>query len=174
MHVDSFSDIVQYVQKTYMNGQNAAVSIRNHPVIDLTPQEPNQGRATRTDPAEKLEQQAGMNILYQAKLERYLDRKDTLEQNFSRAYALIFRTYCNKTMQNRMEEHPKFESTICDYPIELLNKIRVLMHDLIRATYPFASLTEAINTKAKLYQVHMRMCWLLHETYLFDLLTVAL
>jgi hypothetical protein len=84
--------IVQYVQKTYRNGQDAAVFIRNLSVIYLTPQEPNQGRATRADSAEKLEHQAGMNITYQAKLERYLDRKDTLEQNLTKAYALFFST----------------------------------------------------------------------------------
>jgi hypothetical protein len=86
-----------------------------------------------------VEQQAGMDILYQAELEMSLvDRKDTLEQNLTKAYALIFSTYCNKTMQNRIEEHPEFESTIHDDPIELLNKIKVLMHNPIRAKYPFA------------------------------------
>jgi hypothetical protein len=50
--------------------------------------------------AENLKQQAGMNIIYQAELERYLDRKDTLEQNLMKAYALVFSTYCSKIMQN--------------------------------------------------------------------------
>jgi hypothetical protein len=53
-----------------------------------------------TDPAENPKQQAGMDILYQVELERYLDRKDTLEQNLMKDYALIFSTYCNKTMHN--------------------------------------------------------------------------
>jgi hypothetical protein len=92
-----------------------------------------------------LKAQAGKDILYQAELERYLERKDTLEHNLTKAYALIFSTYCNKTMQNRVEENPEFETTIRDDPIELLNKIKVLMHDPIRAKYPFASLTEAIS-----------------------------
>ncbi len=92
--------IVQYVQKTYRNGQDAAVSIRNLAVINLTPHEPSRGTATTADAAEHLKQQAGMDILYQAELKRYLDRKDTLEQNLTKAYALIFSTYCNKTMQN--------------------------------------------------------------------------
>jgi hypothetical protein len=35
-------------------------------------------------------------------------------------------------MQNRIEEHPDFEGTIRDDPIELLKKIKVLMHDPIR------------------------------------------
>jgi hypothetical protein len=96
------------------------------------------------DAANKITQQAGMDIRFQAELKRYLDRVDTLEQNMHKAYALIFSTYCNKTMQNRIEEHPDFESTIRDDPIELLEKIKVLMYDPIRAKYPYASLTEAL------------------------------
>jgi hypothetical protein len=96
--------------------------------MDLTPHVPKRGAANAADNAANLRQQAGMDILYQAELERYLERKDTLEQNLAKAYALIFSTYCNKTMENRIKEHPKFETTIHDYPIELLNKTKVLMH----------------------------------------------
>jgi hypothetical protein len=150
---DTMKDhIVQYVQKTYRNGQDAAVSIRNLVVMDLTPHEPTRGISRDVDATAKLQAQAGKDILYQAELERYLERKDTLEQNLTKAYALIVSTYCNKTMQNRVEEHPKFETTIRDDPIELLNKIKVLMHDPIRAKYPFASLSEAISRMLNLKQ----------------------
>jgi hypothetical protein len=93
-----------------------------------------------------------MDILYQAELEKYLDRKDTLEQNLTKAYALIFSTYCNKTRHNRIEEHPKFESLICNDPVKLLNKITVLMHDPIKGKYSFVSLTEAISRMLNLKQ----------------------
>ncbi len=63
-------------------------------------------QATATDLALKVSEQAGKGIMYQAELERYLDRKETLEQNLNKAYTLIFSTYCNKTIQNRIEEHP--------------------------------------------------------------------
>jgi hypothetical protein len=145
--------IVQYVQKTYRNGQDAAVSIRNLEVMDMTPHVPIRGTATAAAEAANFKQQAGMDIMYQAELEIYLDRKDTLEQNLAKAYALIFSTYCNKTMQNRIEEHPEFETIIRDDPIELLMKIKVLMHDPIRAKYPFASLTEAISRMLNLKQI---------------------
>jgi hypothetical protein len=145
--------IVQCVQKTYRNGQDTAVSIRNLVVMDLTPHEPTRGISTDVDATANLKAQAGKDILYQAKLERYLERKDTLlEQNLTKAYALIFSTYYNKTMQNRVEEHPEFETTIRDDPIELLNKIKVLMHDPIRAKSPFASLTKAISRMLNLKQ----------------------
>jgi hypothetical protein len=141
--------IIQYVHKTYRNGQDAAVSIIN---IVLTPREPQRSTAVLTDATENQKQQAGTDILYQAKLERYLDRKDTLEQNLTKAYALIFSTYYNKIMYNRIEEHPEFKSVIHDDPIELLNKIKVLMHNPIRAKYPFVSLTKSISRMLNLKQ----------------------
>jgi hypothetical protein len=144
--------IVQYVQKTYRNGQDAAVSIRNLAVMDLTPHEPTRSISRDVDATANLKAQAGKDIMCQAKLERYLERKDTLEQNLTKAYALIFSTYCDKTMQNRVEEHPQFETIIRYDPIELLNKIKVLMHDPIRAKYPFASLTEAFSRMLNLKQ----------------------
>jgi hypothetical protein len=121
--------------------------------MDLTHHVPRRGAATAADATANLKQQAGMDILYQAELERCLDRKGTLEQNLAKAYALIFSTYCNKRkMQNRIEELPKFDTTIRNDSIELLNKIKVLMHDPIRTKYPFASLTEAISRMLNLKQ----------------------
>ena len=62
----------------------------------------------------------------------------------SKAYALIFNNYCTKPMQARIEEHPEFESRIEDNPIELLEMIKTLMHDTVRAIYLVASITEAL------------------------------
>jgi hypothetical protein len=56
------------------------------------PDEPSRGTATRADAEDNLKQQADMDILYQAEIKRYLYRKDTLEQNLMKAYALIFST----------------------------------------------------------------------------------
>ena len=54
-----------------------------------------------------------MAIVFQAKLERYLARKEQLvDQNKSKAYSLIFSQYCNKIMQNRIEEHPDYGASI--------------------------------------------------------------
>jgi hypothetical protein len=39
------------------------------------------------DAAANLKEQVGMDIIYQAKLKRYLDRKDTLAQNLAKAHA---------------------------------------------------------------------------------------
>jgi hypothetical protein len=114
--------IVQFVQKTYKNGQDIAISLRDLNKKDLSALLPSRGQASSTDAAIQANKQAGMDILYQAELERYLDRKATLEQNLYKSYALIFSTYCNKMMQNRIKEHPDYETTIRDDPIELLQQ----------------------------------------------------
>jgi hypothetical protein len=146
-------DHVQFVQKTYKHGQDIAISLRDLKKKDLLSLMPTRWQSTGTDPAANSNEQARMDIMYQAKLERYLEQKDTLEQNLTKAYALIFSTYCNKTMQNRIEEHPDYETTIRDDPIELLSKIKVLMHDPVRAKYPFALLTEAMIRMLKIKQI---------------------
>jgi hypothetical protein len=145
--------IVQVIQKAYKNGQDTAVSIQDLNKKDLTPLQPTRGVAVTADTAETLQLQKGMDIVYQAKLERYLDRKDSLEQNLTKAYALIFSNFCNKTMQNCIEEHPDYETMIRDDPIELLDKIKMLMHDPIRAKYPHASLTEAMSRMLNIKQI---------------------
>ena len=52
--------------------------------------------------------------------------------------------YCDKKIKERIEAHPDFENTIQDNPIELLKYIKVLMHDPVRARYPYASLTDTL------------------------------
>jgi hypothetical protein len=60
------------------------------------------------------------------------------------AYALIKEPYCTKTMRDRVEAHPDFDSKIKDNPVELLKAIRVLVHDTVRAQYPYVSLVDSV------------------------------
>ena len=75
----------------------------------------------------------------------FKEHKRKLQENAKKAYATIW-GYCSKTIQNRLEAHVTYVSTICDDPIELLKAINILMHDPERAKYPYASLTEALTT----------------------------
>ena len=47
-------------------------------------------------------------------------------------------------MQARIETHPKYESEIQDNAITLLEVIKTLMHNPVRAQYPIASMHEAV------------------------------
>ena len=94
-----------------------------------------------------------MDIIYQMEFTRFLERKETLEQNLTRAYALIYSSYCRKMMQHRIEEHPDFEGMIWDKPIKLLKMIKLLMHDPIRAKYPYTSMMDVIGHMMNIKQM---------------------
>ena len=135
--------IISYVQRTYRHGQDIAISLRELKKRDLTSEEPTRKISSKTDDNKKLEQD-GFDMRYQAEIKQFLDRQSGLEKNLMKAYALIFGTYCSKAIQSRVEEHPDFETTIRDDPIELLKTINMLMHDTVRAEYPYASLHDVM------------------------------
>ena len=145
--------IVQHVQKSFRQAHDIAVSLRDLNKRNLDSNKPTRETSTLTDAAQAKIDQDGKDIDYQAKLTRFLEREDTLNENLLKAYALIFSNYCSKTIQNRIEEHPDFESVIRDDPIELLKAIKVLMHETARARYPLASLTDAFTRLINLRQM---------------------
>ena len=62
-------------------------------------------------------EQDEFDMRYQAEIKHFLDWQSGLEENLMKAYALIFGTYCSKAIQSRAEEHPDFETTIRDDPM---------------------------------------------------------
>jgi len=144
--------IVQYVQKTYKDGMDVAASLRDMQKKDLKSLKPGRKISIEADAATKKIEQAGFDIEFNAELSRWMDRRDNLETNLGKAHALIIANCCSKTMQNRVEEHPDCESKIRDNPIELLEAIKSLMHDPIRARYPFVSVTDALVRLTNLRQ----------------------
>ena len=47
-------------------------------------------------------------------------------------------------MQQHIKQHPEFKSRICNDPMELLKATKQLMHDPVRAWYPFVTLTNTL------------------------------
>ena len=134
---------MQFVQKTFTDGNDIAQSLEELKLIDLSAEEPKRVISAEADAAKAALEQSGLDIKYQEELRRYLDRKDNLRKGLTKAYALIFSTYCNRTMQYRVEEHPYFDTKIKNDPIALLEAIKMLMHDPVRAQYPLVSMTDA-------------------------------
>jgi hypothetical protein len=63
----------------------------------------------------------------------------------NKVYSLIFLQHCNKMIQDRITGHPEFKSKIENDPIELLKAVKILINNLDRARYPYASMTESIT-----------------------------
>jgi hypothetical protein len=63
----------------------------------------------------------------------------------NKTYSLIYLQHCNKTIQDRINAHPDFETKIKNDPIKLLKAIEILINDPVRARCPCASVTEAMT-----------------------------
>ena len=48
-------------------------------------------------------------------------------------------------MQWKIEEHTEFSTKIEDDPVELLEAIKGLMHDTVRAVYPMSLIMDALS-----------------------------
>eukprot|EP00980_Cylindrotheca_fusiformis_P016388 scaffold4884_cov97-Cylindrotheca_fusiformis.AAC.1 len=95
-----------------------------------------------------------LKALHEEDMKQFSTRRDdSLRKNVPTAYAMIYADFCSSTMQIRIKEHPEFETTIYNDPIELLKAVKMLMHNPVRATYPYLSVTDAwaklINVKQK-------------------------
>ena len=143
--------IVHYILRTLEDGDDVANSLTEMKVKDFDDDEPVRRISVLPDAESRKVEQDGFDIRYQAQLQGHLDAERKYIKNMTKTYAIIFDTFCNKTMRNRIEEHPEYANMKGD-PIQLLRAIQVLMYDPIRARYPFATLTDALLRVLELKQ----------------------
>ena len=67
-----------------------------------------------------------------------------MEKNAKKAYAMKFKEFCLSQMKNIIKEHPKYDS-ILNNPLKLMYAIAQSIHEPIRATHPYLSLTESLE-----------------------------
>ena len=137
--------IIQHIRKNYKGGIDVGKSLEDMSKVNLDILQPTRDISKETEAASKIVDQAGLDIKYQEELRRHLDRKDALRDGLDKAYALILSQYCSKVMQSRIEQHPDFEKVLKNDPIAVLEAIKSLMHDCVRAQYPMISMTDALG-----------------------------
>ena len=81
-------------------------------------------------------------------------RDQTLDSNLRVAYTIIFSNYCDKKLQNCLENKKDFTTKIENDPIELFAAIREMMHTTSheRLIYPFETLWTSLAALFKLKQ----------------------
>ena len=79
-------------------------------------------------------------------------RDETLESNLRVAYNIIFSNFCDKELQNRLEQKVDFTSKIENNPFELLAAIKEMMHTTSheKLIYPFETLWTSLAALFKL------------------------
>ena len=88
--------IVQFVQKTFENGDDIEVSLRKEELLDISGDEPVRSISQEDDADERKFEQDGFDIKYKAELDEYMERKKTLKKIMSKTYALIMQNHCHK------------------------------------------------------------------------------
>ena len=143
---------IQHIQRTFEYGHDMAKSLADEQLIDINSLKPTRAISTKTKEDEKKLDQDGLDIEYAELLRAWIDRDKALTTNITKAYSLLLTNYCTTTMQRRLEEHPDWTS-IQDDPIALLKAIRSLVHEPIRANYPFSTMTEQLARLLNLRQM---------------------
>ena len=123
--------VTLHIQKSYKNGLDIAKAIKDMKHIELDKEEPKRKLSANTDADKAAIEQAGLDIQFQEEFRRHLDRVDGYKENCAKAYSLIFKDYCTRTMQQRIEAHPDFSRKIEDDPIALLEALKSLTHSTV-------------------------------------------
>ena len=89
--------------------------------------------------------QERFNKAFDNAYERFENRKETFKENMKKIYMKIYDEYCTTAMQNRLQQHPQFNTNLVDDPIETLRTIELLIHNPVRVVYPFEALTDALR-----------------------------
>ena len=114
--------IVQNVQKTCDHGIDIAELLEKEEMKDLSVLVPRRKVSVASDASRQVEQD-GFDIVHKVEVQEHLKRVQQLEENKTKACALIFSMYCNRVIQPCIKEHVDYESKIKNDPFELLEAI---------------------------------------------------
>ena len=120
--------------------------------MKVGPAVPTRGTSQITDAALKAIEQETLNRKYEAQLVHYFSQEMDFEENWVKAYGLIFETYCSRDMQVAIRELVDYETRTLDNPLELLIDVEKLMHVPRKAVYPTLALLETISSLLTLQQ----------------------
>ena len=84
-------------------------------------------------------QQEANNLKFQTDYKIHKEKEQEYNDTMNQVFSLILTVFFTKAMVHRIEQHPEYKTKIQDDPIALLEAIKTLMHDPIRAQYPIIS-----------------------------------
>ena len=156
-----YDEIISHVEQTYGDdSENVLQSLEQNATITFTEPTPTAipvpTPANADTPITDIQKLAYDAILrmetvkYQTKMEIWLKETKSYTIAMRKLYSDILKNYCSRTMQQKVETHPDFKSAdanlkIESNPLRLLAVIKELVHDQVRAQYPFASGWNALH-----------------------------
>ena len=136
--------IISKIQTAFTGGQYIVNSLRAKAKIG--PAIPTRGTSTIVDATLKAVEQETLNRKYEAQLAHYFGQEMEFEDNWVKAYGLIFESYCSRDMQIAVRELVDYETRTIDNPLELLIDVEKSMHVPRKAVYPELALLDTISS----------------------------
>ena len=110
--------IILKIQTTFTGSRYIVNSLRSRAKIG--PDIPTRGTTTILDATLKSVEQETLNHKYEAQLAHYFGQEMEFEDNWVKAYGLIFKTYCSRDMQIAAKELVDYDTRTIDNLLELL------------------------------------------------------
>ena len=83
-----------------------------------------------------------MQFKYQIDYEHWLTNPKVYDENMVKLYAVIYDNYCSKEIQTVLKEQSDFDNKVLNKLLELLERVKILVHTPEKAKYPFLTLIE--------------------------------
>ena len=132
-------NIVNYIQRTYDEGQDVMDALVNLEDVDFDEYEP------ESDEAEA-DLTYMQKLMLQARVKEFMIRKNKYQHNMNKAYALIL-GQCTQGLKNKLETSQKWEAIKKEHnPIWLLKAIKEITQDYQDSKYPIASICRSLET----------------------------
>ena len=103
--------ILRHIQSYYDGGFDIAKSLRDGTKLDLSSSEPKRVISQATEEKVRAIEQDGFNVKFELRYKEWMERSQKLEDGMKQSYTFIFDNYCNKTIQDRIEQHPEYDSS---------------------------------------------------------------
>ena len=129
--------VIAKIQTSYKYPGDIAKSLQDLAYVNIAVLEPIMSVSTDTDLAKKARFDKAYEIKYADDLRQWNERMRQFTDNKLAAFSLIFRTYCTKQLQTKIEQHLEFTTKIHNDPVELLKTIKQFSRDPVRAQYPY-------------------------------------
>ena len=116
--------IITKIQKEFEGGRLIANSLRNK--VKAGPTLPTLKQSAKVNQDEKDAENKSFQCQFDAQMKHYFTIEERFENEWVRAYSLIYDSYCTSDLKVAIKEEPDFESRIRDDPVELLKEVERL------------------------------------------------
>jgi hypothetical protein len=139
--------LINYIKKTYDYGNDIGSSMEQLEPIDTSSWKPKMqlsSKDEKTEASEKALEERQFEIEFKADYDEYRKRLQVLENNQTKAYALLWER-CAKSMKNKIESRADFDKIKND-PINLLKAIKEHALNYQENRYSMSIILDAMRT----------------------------